>query len=257
MRRVPRQVAVFALAAVLGGWTSGCRSPGAIAAGTLRIGVVAQAPPMVFRTKGRWTGVEAEFGRALAARLSLKPVFRPYPPERLEAALLDGQVDVLMAGLAITEERRVRMDFARPYLAVGQAALVRRADVHRCTTEIKIRGTQGRVGAVTNSAGADYALRYMPLAPLATFPEVAPAVAALRYNQIDLLVYDAPAAWWLALRHQDELALAPPVFARQEVAWAFRRGSAALREAANRALDDWQRDGTLETVLKRWLPVSN
>lgn len=257
MRRIPRQVAVFAVAALLGGVGVGCRSPGPAAAGTLRIGVVDNAPPLVFRAKGRWTGVEAEFGRALAARLSLTPVFRPYPPDRLQAALLDGQVDVLMAGLAITEERRVRMDFARPYLAVGQAALVRSADVSRCNTEIKIRATQGRAGVVTNSAGAAYAIQYMPLAPLTVFPAAAAAVAALRQNQIDLLIHDAPAAWWLALRYRDELAIAPPVFARQEVAWAFRRGSVALREAANRALDDWQRDGTLETVLKRWLPVSN
>ena len=59
-------------------------------------------------------------------------------------------------------------------------------------------------------------------------------------KKIDLLVYDAPAAWWISLRHEPALALAPDLFAREEVAWAFRRGSVALRESANQALADWQ-----------------
>ncbi|MGD9613288.1 MAG: hypothetical protein AB7V22_10375 [Kiritimatiellia bacterium] len=40
------------------------------------------------------------------------------------------------------------------------------------------------------------------------------------------------------------------------MAWAFRRGSVALRESANEALAVWQKDGTLESILRRWIPYS-
>ena len=230
-------------------------SPRPPAQAALRIGTVAESPPMAFRSKGRWTGLEIDLGRALAKRLDMKPVFVALPPDQLAPALLDGRVDLLMAGLSITEERRVQMDFSSPYLVVGQTALLRTADRLRYNTEIKIRAASGRVGTVAGSSGGRHVSRYFTHAQRVEFPSAGEAVAALRQDQIDLLVHDAPALWWLARSH-NELALAPVLFARAEVAWGFRRGSVTLRESANQALAQWQQDGTLEAILKQWIPVS-
>ena len=252
--RIPTRHALLALAlaAVL---APGCRSVDS-AKSPLRIGVVEDSPPLVFRHQGRWSGVEVELGRALAARLGLKPVFVACPPARLSAALLEGKVDVLMAGLTITEERRVQMDFSSPYLVVGQAALVRSADLLRYNTAIKIRTARVRVGVQEGSAGDRLVSRYFTGAVRTGFARTDEAVATLLEDRIDMLVADAPAAWWLALQHPDRLAVAPALLAREEIAWGFRRGSVVLRESANRALADWQKDGTLEAILQRWIPYS-
>lgn len=238
---------------------SGCRTsaPSRVAPQIpLRIGTVENLPPMAFKQKGCWSGVEVELGQALATRLGMKPVFIAYPPSQLSAALLDGKVDMLMAGIAITEERRVQMDFSAPYLVVGQTALVRTSDLLSFTTEIKIRSTQARTGVVEDSTGDRLVSKYFSNTIRIAFPQAEEAVAALCQNQIDLLIYDAPSAWWLALRHKNQLSVAPALFAREEIAWAFRRGSVTLREAANQALTDWHKDGTLEAVLQRWIPFS-
>ena len=255
MRRFARQLAA---AWILGGLAcaAGCATVGSEPNGTLRIGTVADAPPLAFRQEGRWRGVEVDLGRALAERLGMKAVFVACPPNRLEDALLDGKVDVLMAGTTLTENRRVQMDFAAPYLVVGQAALVRQSDLPRVNTQIKIRSVAARAGVVEGSAGDRLVARYFTHASRVAFPNAEEAADALRQGQIDMLIYDAPAAWWLSLRHEPRLAVAPPLFAREEVAWAFRRSSVALREAANQALADWQKDGTLESILRRWIPVT-
>ena len=211
---------------------------------------------MSFKQKGRWAGVEIELGQALAARLGMKPVFVAFPPQQLSAALLAGKVDMVMAGMAITEERRVQMDFSSPYLVVGQAALVRTSDLLRFNTEIKIRSAQARTGVIEDTAGDRLVSKYFSNATRIAFPRAEAAAEALCQNQIDMLIDDAPAAWWLALRYPDRLSAAPVLFAREEIAWAFRRGSVSLREAANQALADWQKDGTLETILQRWIPFS-
>ncbi len=256
MRRLLRRFIPLALVLAGLATVAGCRALRSAAAPALRIGTVADSPPLAFRQGRRWCGVEADLGRAFAARLGMKPVFVACAPDHLEDALLEGQVDVLMAGLALTEERRVRMDFAAPYLVVGQAALIRAADLPRYNTAIKIRSTRARVGVVAGSPGDRFVSRYFVHAARVPFPAAEEAAAALRAGKIDLLIHDAPAAWWLSLRHEPALALAPALFAREEVAWAFRRSSVALRESANQALADWQKDGTLETVLRRWMPVS-
>lgn len=238
---------------------SGCRAPDlgqSPPKPPLRIGAVEDSAPLMFRHEGRWDGVEADLGRALAARLGMKPVFVALPPEKLSAALLDGKVDMLMAGMVITEERRVQLDFSTPYLVVGQAALIRDSDLLRFNTEIKIRSARVRIGVVAGSAGDRLVSRYFTNGTRTVFPNAEEAVEAVRQNKIDMLIYDAPAAWWLVQRQGRQLALAPPLFDREEVAWAFRRGSVTLRASANQAVVDWQKDGSLETILQRWIPFS-
>lgn len=256
--RIPRQASArIGLVLWLALAAGGCRSPGPrpLSGPPLRIGVVEDAPPMVFRQDRRWRGVEADLGRALAARLGLRPVFVAYPPDQLETALLDGKVDLLMAGLAITEDRRVRVDFANPYLVVGQSVLVRSQELMRVNTPIKIYSVRARVGVVDGSAGDRLVSRYFTQAIRHPFPGADEAVEALRRNQVDMWVHDAPALSWIA-RNEPGLVVAPPLFAKEEIAWAFRRSSVSLRESANQALADWRKDGTLEAILRHWIPVS-
>ena len=222
----------------------------------LRIGTLADAPPLAFRQQRRWAGVEADLGRAFAQRLGLRPVFVALSPDQLTSALLDGQVDMLMAGLPVTEERRVLMDFSSPYLVVGQSALLCPEDLPRFNTEIRIRSAYARAGVIKGSSGDRLVSRYFAQAERIEFDQIDSALDALRQHEIELLVHDAPALWWQARQHAETFSLAPVLFAREEIAWAFRRGSVRLREAANQALAEWQRDGTLETILRRWIPVS-
>ena len=246
------------LGAVAAGGASGCRSlfPRFPPRPALRIGIVADSPPLAFRQKRHWRGVEADLGRALAQRLEMRPVFIACQPARVADDLLSGKVDILMAGLGVTEERRTQMDFATPYLSVGQAVVIRAEDRLRFTTAIKIRAVRGRVGAVAHSPGAHLVATYFANAELVLFPTAPVAVTALQDRQIEMLIHDGPAAWWLTLAYPNQLVLAPSVFAREDVAWAFRSTSIHLREQANQALADWQTDGTLEAILSRWLPFS-
>jgi len=238
---------------------SGCRStaPSPSAPETpLRIGVIKDSPPIIFRAKKRWMGVEAELGRALATRLGRKPVFVVYPARRLTQALLDGKVDILMAGLTITEERRVQMDFSSPYLVVGQTALIRPSDLLHYNTKIKIRSARARMGVIEGSDADHLVSQYFSHTIRVPFQSSRKAVAALKKDDIDLWMGNAPAIWWVAQQQTPPLAITPALFAKEEVAWAFRRESVSLRESANQALRDWQKDGTLESVLGRWLPYT-
>jgi len=236
-----------------------CRSPDSAtisSAPPLRIGVVQNTPPLIFREKRRWKGIEAELGRALAVRLNRTPVFIPFPPDQLTRALLDGKVDILMAGVVATEQRRVQMDFSSPYLVTGQAALIRPTEEYRYSTKIKIRSTHNRVGVLLDSRADELVTRYFVNAKRIPFANREDAVRALQKKEVDLWIGDASLVWWTAQHERSSLGMAPVLFAKEELSWAFRRGSVTLREAANDALLDWQKDGTLEMVLRRWIPFT-
>ncbi len=224
---------------------------------TLRIGTVADSPPLAFRDQRQWAGLEIDLGRALAERLGMRPVFVALTPEDRIPALLSGRVDILMAGMPINQENRTRIDFATPYLVTGQSALVRRSDGMKYNTLAKLRRVPARIAVVDGSAADPLVTRYFPRARRMTFPTRAKAAAAIYHAQADVFIHDGPAVWWTAWQYPDTLAAAPVLFAREEIAWGFRPGSVLLRESANRALAEWQRDGTLEAILRRWLPISH
>ena len=127
---------------------AGCRSTAGTAlwsrAPVLRIGTLTHAPPMAYRDGRHWRGLEIDLARAYARQTGLRPLFVGLEPDELIPALLRGDVDVLMAGLPMTEANRTRVDFAQPYLTVGLTALARQSDAWLFNTGIKIRSARAR-----------------------------------------------------------------------------------------------------------------
>jgi len=246
-------------ALVLGLAAAGCRSPGAASrpAGTLAIGLATNAPPFAFRKGWRtWTGLDVDLGRALAEKLNMRPRFVPLKPDEAIPALLDGRVDVLMGGLAVTDERRTQIEFSSPYLVTGLGFLIRETDRPRYTTAVRIQAMPTRVAVIAHSPAEDLLARYFPRARPFPVPDLQTGAEALRRSRVDLVAGEAPALWWLARTLPRGMAMAPPLFARREIAWGFRQGSMRLRRDANDTLAEWTRDGSLESILRRWVPVS-
>lgn len=222
----------------------------------LRIGTVADRPPLAYVENRRWRGVESAMARALAFRLQMSLEWRSYPEAQLEPALRNGDIDVIMAGYAVTDARRATVDFASPYLVSGQGALLRPENAADFPTALDLQSTARAVGTLQNSEGDRYVRRYFMRARVQSFSSLQQALHALRGGEVDMFIYDAPWIWDAVQRHPGEFALAPVLMARTEIAWAFRRSAVSLRESANQALADWVEDGTLQDILQRWLPVS-
>ncbi|ADK86461.1 extracellular solute-binding protein family 3 [Desulfarculus baarsii DSM 2075] len=93
--------------------------------GFIRFGV-AYSPTYFFFQKGRPTGYEYSLAEKYRLRLNERrraqgqpPVdllFVPMTRDRLIPALLEGRVDVIAAGLTITDKRAAQADFTAPYL---------------------------------------------------------------------------------------------------------------------------------------------
>lgn len=222
----------------------------------LRVGTVADSPPLAFVSDGQWRGFEADCAGVLAERLGRRLEWRAYPAADLEPALRRGEIDIAMAGCAVTPELRATLDFSRPYLAAGLSVLARSGHASRYPTAQDVRAAAVPAGVRRGSRAEDYARRYLPRADLRIFDSPDDAVAALLAGQIELYLDEAPRLWEIARGNPSRLGLAPAQMDRAEYAWAFPSSSPTLREAANQALESWLRDGTLDLLLRAWLPVT-
>ncbi len=156
--------------------------------------------------------------------------------------------------MSITRERQVRVEFCRPYLKVGQMALMRRADSAKYDSVPAILMTDGRIGTQRGTTGEQVVQQQFTKAKKVIYSSARDAALELARRRIDLVVDDAPVVWWLASEKDSELTVFPTPFTEEFLAWAVRRDDQQLLKSVNDLLAKWDKDGTLDRVFARWIP---
>ena len=96
----------------------------------LRIGTDATYPPMetIDESTGEIVGFDVDVMNAVCAEINCVPEFINTAWDGIFAALQQGEFDLVISGVSITDERDMTMDFSDPYLIVSQAILLRVED---------------------------------------------------------------------------------------------------------------------------------
>jgi polar amino acid transport system substrate-binding protein len=219
----------------------------------LLVGTTGDAPPYAFRRGDGLDGLEVDLARELGKALGRPVDLVEMPFEELLDSLLEGQVDLVMAGLTITASREVRVAFGEPYVRTTIAALIRRESASRFSARDAVCRSPIDVGIVKATTGEKMLREKCPAMTPRLYPTVLAAVGELRQGRIDAVVHDAPVLQWLQSQNEGELQLVPTEIADQRLAWAFRPNEGALRAKANAALASMRADGTLDQIVAKWI----
>jgi polar amino acid transport system substrate-binding protein len=157
----------------------------------LRVGVCADYPPIVFKTNGVISGVEADLAALLGRELNRKIEFVELPFDELIDHLEDGNIDIVMSGMTDSDYRRDKVRFVEPYANIGQMALVRTVDVPRFATPKHIYHVL-RVGVLKGTTGEAFARANVSNSTVSAYGDPAEALAALKAHEIDAYIDDAP-----------------------------------------------------------------
>lgn len=83
------------------------------------------SPPFVVQEQGRFTGMAIELWESLAASQGIRSEYRSFPTVRaLIDAAANGDIDVAVTNLTITQSRAQRIDFTYPWFDAGQRIMV-------------------------------------------------------------------------------------------------------------------------------------
>ncbi len=223
--------------------------------GILRIGITPDYPPLIFKAGEEIKGVEADFGILLAKELQKTPQFIALPWEELIPALIGGKIDIIMSGMSITDARRVRVDFAEPYVKGGLMTLMRAEDTSRYPTLKSIKQSFTNVGVVKGTTGEVFVRRNFTHAQsIIPLTKASDSVYPIKNRRIDLFVHDGPAIAWLVSENEADLKGFWEPLNEEYIAWAVNRGDKELLVLVNSIISRWKNDGTLLEVLQHWLP---
>ena len=171
--------------------------------------------------------------------------------EDFDAALLaaqNGKSDIVMAGVTVTDERLKVMDFSDTYAEGIQSIIVPEDSDIASADDLagKIIGTQrGTTGYIycTDDFGEDSVVAY---------DDGLTAVQALNNGQVDAVVIDnAPAKEFVAAN--PGLKILDTAYAQEDYAIGVAKGNTELLNAINGALEELQADGTLQSIVDKYI----
>jgi len=172
------------------------------------------------------------------------------------AAVQNGQFEVGMDGITITDERKEQVDFSDPYMVSQQFMLVR-ADEERFETPEEFAadpdlligsqsGTTNFYVAVYDILDGDEANPRIKL-----FENFGAAVQALITGDVDMVLMDAASSRGYIGANPDKLKVVGGPLGTEEFGFIFTPGS-DLVEPFNAAIKTMEGDGFLEHLNNRW-----
>ncbi|MFW2368687.1 MAG: substrate-binding periplasmic protein [Desulforhopalus sp.] len=222
----------------------------------LRVGVSANAPPLVYKKGNTLQGLEVDFARQLAGFLGREPHFVTLAWEDQLPALEEGKIDIIMSGMTITPKRAYRVAFAKPYMRSGQMLLVRMKEARRYSSGIySLMGNKPAIGTIKDTTGDFFITKTINRPNITRFKTSKRAVKALIDGEIDVFVHDAPIVCHFAA--MSESAKITPILqlATEEfLAWPVNRSDTELLDSVNTFIDESSQKNTLKTTIKRWIP---
>jgi ABC-type amino acid transport substrate-binding protein len=220
----------------------------------LRVGISPVFPPLIFKEGKKVVGVEADFAEALAADLGRPIQFVELDWDDQIAALTDGRIDIIMSSMSVTRARQVRIAFSRPYLAIGQMALVRRTDTYKYATGFPVK-PEGVIGVKKGTTGDFLVQQEFPHSKRKYFNSGEEAARALAKGKIDLFISDSPTISWLeGMNAETGLVAIPYTLSEEYLAWGVSKSNTQLLESANATLEKLQKSGRANAIVRRWVP---
>lgn len=226
---------------------------GLITPGEIRVASLGDSKPYTFTDEsGEFTGFDVELFTDVANRIGIENVvFTGQDFSGLLAAVANGQFDVGVAAIGITDERKQTVDFSDGYLA-GYLTVMASPDSD-ITDEDSLAGK--RLGVVQGTLQEAYAVKNFTDTELVRFPDNNSAISAVNSGSIDAHFLDYEAAKEYAEQYGLENAIDIPSF-DAPAGFAIAKGKDEFKEALNDALHDAMEDGTWKELYEKWFPGS-
>ena len=228
-----------------------------VEAGKLIMSTNAQFPPYeMVADNGSFEGIDVEVAQAIAEKLGLELVIDDMDFDAALLAAQQGKSDMVMAGVTVNEERLQVMDFSDSYANGVQVVIVPEnsdiASVDDLSNDKMIgtqRGTTGYIYCSDTVENGGYGEDHVT-----AYDDGATAVQALINGQVDAVVIDnAPAQEFV--KANPGLKILDTEFTNEDYAIGVAKGNTALLEAINGALAELTADGTLQSIVDKYIPA--
>ncbi len=229
--------------------------------GVLVVGTSADWPPYEYVTpQGKFAGIDMRIAEMIAKNLGVKLVVKDMKFAALFEAVQRGDVDIVIADVAMKPERMKVVDFSIPYRCEnGKAIVIRKSDQESYTGLDWLEGKN--IGVQLGTTEQDLAEKHFGnKSKIVTFDKVYPEMTlSLKNGHIDAMI-TAPDVAKIIVSKEKDLVIVDklPFFSCSAV--VVPKGSYDLKVAVSKVIWDLKQSGELDKIfdeeIGKWLSSS-
>ena len=226
--------------------------------GKLTMATNAQFPPYEMYEGDTIVGIDAEIAGAIAEKLGLELVIEDMEFDSIIEAVKSGKADIGMAGMTVTAERQEVVNFTATYATGKQVIIVTEDSPITSVDDLFAEDAATVIGVQRNTTGDLYTTWDLEDAGLATidrYSKGADAVQALLTGKVDCVVIDNEPANAFAAEAEG-LVILDTEYVTEDYAGAMSKDNAELYEAVNKALEELIADGTVASIIAKYIPAN-
>jgi polar amino acid transport system substrate-binding protein len=230
----------------------GCSNSSTTAANKIVIGIDDKFAPMGFRDENNEiVGFDIDYAKAAAEKMNKEVVFQPIDWSSKESELNSGRIDLIWNGYTITDERKEKVLFTKPYLKNAQVVMI-----NSDSNISKMEDLSGKVVGVQSLSSASDALNanevVSKIKTVTEFKDNVLALSDLKIGRIDAVIIDQIVADYYMTKEQDTYKILDESLAPEEYGIGVKKGKTELLKELQKALDELNNDGTATKISEKW-----
>ena len=220
-----------------------------VEAGKLTMATNATFPPYEMTTDdGTIEGIDVETAQAIADKLGLELQVDDMDFDAALLSVQQGKADIAMAGITVTDERKAVMAFSDSYATGIQSIIV--PEGSDIATADDLAGK--KIGTQRGTTGYLYCSDDFGEDAVVAYDNGLTAVQALNNGQVDAVVIDnEPAKAYV--ESNPGLKILDTSYAEEDYAIGMNKDNTALLDAVNAALEELKADGTLQSIVDKYI----
>lgn len=222
--------------------------------GTLTVGTAGTLYPASFREEesDTLTGFDVELMKEVAKRLDLGIEFKETAFDNMLTSVQNGQIDVAANDISVTEDRKEKFAFSKPYKYTYGTAIVRKSDLSGIESleDLKGKKAAGEATTVFMDVAREYGAEEV-IYDNATNDQYLRDVSTGRTDVILNDYYLQTLA--LAFFPEFDITIHPDIaYNPQEVAFLMDKENDELQKNIDRVLDEMLEDGTVKKLSEQF-----
>ena len=217
----------------------------------ISIGSDTTYPPHEFIEDGVVKGFDVDVVAAICERINCVPNWVTTAWDGIFPALANGEFDMVVSGVTITEERDKIVDFSDPYIIVQQGILMRVS--YKGATIDDFKSGAMKLASQNGTTNAALGEELVGRDNLALFDSFNNAVIAVQNGDVDGVIIDSTSAAAYEQEFAGELAVGITGLSSDPLGLVFQEGD-GMQDDFNEGLAAIIADGTLQELTIKWWP---
>ncbi|ADO77962.1 basic amino acid ABC transporter substrate-binding protein [Halanaerobium praevalens] len=214
------------------------------------VGTNASFPPFEYVEAGEIVGFDIDIVKAIADLQGFEVEFRDLSFDSLVPGLASGSLDLVAAGMTISEQRKKVVSFSEPYYSANQSVLV-----HQDSEEdLTVLFGDNDIGVQTGTTGDAWVRNKLIKADILTgeirnYDSFVFVIRDLANKNIDAAVLDKPVAETYS--KNNPVKVVAEVITGEEYGIAVSKNNEELRQKLNEGLAKLKENGTMDQLIEK------